>query len=149
MKSEFLSKLSKLLIPDKETDYIDLYNLQSIPTWPLFTVLQHTSDSNEFFVVEKVEDKSKYNPEDIDFLGIEYCEIISFDEEKLILDTGGEWQGLHRVTIALADDFELYVQSCNVIPELSDNINNTLQRHSEEEYSNLLDELQLILENQN
>ena len=150
MKSQFLQKLSNILIPDKETDYVDFYNLQSLKSWPLFTIVQYDSEKiDDFIVAEKVEDKSKYKESDIDFLGLEYCEIISFDESKLILDAGGEFQGLHRLIITLDEFDEVIVASCNIVPELSENLEILIQRHSEEEYSVLLDSLQETLENQN
>ena len=52
MKSQFLQKLSNILIPDKETDYIDLYNLQNITGWPMFTIVNHDSENNGYFVAQ-------------------------------------------------------------------------------------------------
>mgnify|MGYP001386831728 FL=1 len=149
MKSLFLQKLSNSLIPDKETDYIDLYNLQKISNWPLLTVIQHDSTNEDTVLVpEMVIDSSKHKPENMCFLDLEYSEIISFDEEKLVLDAGGEFQGLHRLVIGLNQNEELIVLSCNIIPELSESVEHLIERHSEEEYDILLDNLQSVLENQ-
>jgi len=150
MKSLFLQKLSELLIPDKETDCVDLYNLQSIDTWPLFKIAFHNSEDVEIFYSEKVIDQSQYKPEDIDFLGLDYSEIVEFNENYFIIDTGGEWQGLYRVIISLNKQNELYVQSCEIVPELSEEENGDtiFHRHSEEEYEIILENLQIILESQ-
>jgi hypothetical protein len=148
MKSQFLQKLSNILIPDKETDYIDLYNLQNITGWPMFTIVNHDSENNGYFVAEKVDDTSKYSGKDIDYLDLEYSEIIEYNENKIVIDTGGEFQGLHRITIELNDKNELYVKSCDSLPELSDNIEKIIKRHSEDEYDLFLDTLQKVLENQ-
>ena len=108
MKSIFLQKLANSLIPDKETDYIDLYNLQKISNWPLLTIIQHDSTNEDTVLVpEVVIDPSKHKSENMCFLDLEYSEIISFDEEKLVLDAGGEFQGLHRLVIGLNQNEEL------------------------------------------
>jgi hypothetical protein len=146
MKSEFLKQLSLLLIPNKETDYIDVYKLQNIPSWPLFTIAHYNSE-NEFEITpEKVSDTSKYTMDEIDFLGLEYSEIVDFNENELIIDAGGEFQGLHRIIISLDNDNKLYVKSCEIIPELSEDFIESFERHSEEEYEILLEKLQITLE---
>lgn len=147
MKSEFLKKLSLLLIPNKETDYVDVYNLQNIYNWPLFTIAQYNSENEMSVIPEKITNPEKYSMEELEYLGLEYSEIISFDENKFIIDAGGEFQGLHRLVIFLDQNNNLSVKSCDVIPELSDKIENLIERHSEEEYDILLGQLQITLEN--
>lgn len=146
MKSEFLKKLSLVLIPNKETDYIDVYNLQKIYNWPLFTIAHYTSENELEVIPEKVNDVSNYKPEEVDFLGLEYSEIISFNENEFIIDAGGEFQGLHRLIITLNESNDLHIKSCEIIPELSDKIEQLIERHSEEDYEILLDQLQNVLE---
>lgn len=146
MKSEFLKKLSLVLIPNKETDYVDVYNLQKIYNWPLFTIAHYSSDNELEVIPEKIKNISDYKQEEIDLLGLEYSEIISFNENEFIIDAGGEFQGLHRLIISLNDSNDLHVKSCEVIPELSEKIDQLIERHSEEDYEKLLDQLQSVLE---
>jgi len=146
MKSEFLKKLSLLLIPNKETDYVDVYNLQNIYNWPLFTIAQYNSENEIAIIPEKISDPSKYSMEEIDYLGLEYSEIISFNENEFIIDAGGEFQGLHRLVIGLDNENNLSIKSCEIVPELSDKIEKLIERHSEEEYDILLEQLQVVLE---
>ncbi len=147
MKSLFLKKLADLLIPDRETDYFDLYNLQSLKSWPLFTVSYYNSeDGGSNFESKRVEPEMDYEEKDVEPLGLDCCEIIMYNEEKIIIDTGGEWQGINRVTISLDSKCELHVQSCIPIPELDTIEVQELTRPSEEEYAKILEDFQSVLE---
>ncbi len=147
LKSEFLKKLSDLLIPDKETDYIDVYQLQNIANWPMFTIVQYDSEDGEINNSIKVEMPTPDQLENLEYWGFEFSQLISFNEKQLIIDTGGEWQGLNRVIIELDNNGELFVVSCQTVPDLSDG-SDLEKRMNEEEYEKLLDDLQNILENQ-
>lgn len=148
MKSLFLKKLSDLLIPDKETDYFDLYNLQSLKDWPLFSVSYYNSEEGGSFFESKKVEPGIHCDEDVEILGLDCCEIINFDENRLILDAGGEWQGINRITITLNPKGEIYVESCIAIPELNSIEVQEITRPSEVEYEKILENFQIILENQ-
>ncbi len=149
MKSLFLKKLSKLLIQDKETDYFDLYNLQSIKNWPIFSISYSTSDDGSSnFESKRMEPGEEIDKTDGEILGLDCCEIINFNEERLILDAGGEWQGINRLTISLDSLCELHVESCLPIPELKTIEVQEITMPTEEEYEKILEEFQTLLENQ-
>ena len=131
MKSIFLKKLSELLIPNKETDYIDLNNLIQIEGWPL------------------LKSSTKEIEEGVDvLLSMEYNELINFHGNYLTIDCGGESQGLYRLTISLNENDLLFVKNFTEIPELQNETLEITPRLLEEDYEKLLDSLQMILENQ-
>ncbi len=149
MKSLFLKKLSALLISDKETDYFDLYNLQTLKDWPMFSsVYYNYQDENSKTIDADLNLEEKNNLETIEPLGLEYCEIISFNEKEFIIDTGGEFQGINRIVIYLNNQCELSIKSCTPIPEMESISVQEITRPSIEEYEKRLDYFQYILENQ-
>lgn len=144
MKSEFLRKLSEVLLPDKETDYVDFYYLQGIKNWPMVTVSQHDSENGETESgpVESVDD---HKPEDIEYLTLENCELIYFDEKTLIINAGGDFQIPYRITIGLKDE-ELCVLSFVVCPEI--NKEEDIADLDLNKYEALIESFQTILEHQ-
>ena len=144
MKSPFLKHLADLLIVDKETDYIDIYNLQLIKNWPLFTVAYYDSETNEDVESKLVVDISQYKPEDVEPLGLENCEIKELNEEHLILYACGDSQPPQNIKINLLND-ELVIDSCVDCPELKEE---DYTEEQLEEYEKYINKIQETLENQ-